>query len=90
MQNLNVKFTLITSQNPKILAKKHYLNDKNEYICETSAHMSVGIAETITISSAAEFAKILKNSKTSNAICTGITNHEKVNIVSQNLFKISR
>lgn len=86
MQNLNVKFTLITSQTPKILAKKHYLNDKNEYICETSAHMSAGIAETITINSATEFAEILKNAKTNNAICSGITNFDKVNIVSQHLF----
>lgn len=86
MQNLNVKFTLITSKNPEILAKKHYINDKNEYCCETSAHMSAGIAETITVNSANEFAEILKNANTNNAICSGITNFDKVNIVSQHLF----
>lgn len=87
MLNLNVQFTLITSKNPEILAKKHYLNDKNEYVCETSAHMSQGFAETIAINSATEFAEILKNASTNNAICAGITDFDKVNIVSQNLFK---
>lgn len=86
MKNLNVKFTLITSKKPEILAKKHYLNDKNEYVCETSAHMSSGIAKTITINSATEFAEILKNANTNNAICGGITDFDKVNIVSQNSF----
>lgn len=86
MKNLNVKFTLITSKKPEILAKKHYLNDKNEHVCETSAHISSGIAETITINSAAEFAEILKNANTNNAICGGITDFDKVNIVSQNSF----
>lgn len=86
MPNFNVKFTLITSKHPEILAKKHYLNNQNEYIYETSAHMSAGIAETITVNSATGFADILKNASINNAICAGTTNFDKVNIISQNLF----
>lgn len=86
MKIFNAKFTLITSQYPNILAKTHYLNEKNEYQCRTSAHMSDGIAETSTVNSATEFAEILKNANTNQAICTGITQFAIVKIVSQQLF----
>lgn len=76
-----VQFTIITSVFPNTLTKEYHLKN-GDILQSTVAHMSEGQAQLCSVPSARAFADVLHGMQPNQALCFGVTGHEKIKILS--------
>ena len=80
MSTADLQFTRFTSINPKRLSKR-FTRVGNTLVKESGGNMTDGIAERLVVTSPAEFAALLPNLTPNQAICYGISNHDRARVV---------
>lgn len=81
------KFTIITSTRPNTLTKEYRL-DGGKTISSTIAHMTEGLAQQGTVTSATEFADVLAGLTHNQALCFGVPPMERARVLSRKAFDV--
>ncbi|MBK5941429.1 ATP-binding protein [Halochromatium roseum] len=81
--NRGIALTRITATNPRILTKQFKVGTNGKLVKTSSAQLTEGTAELVTVPSLREFADLLDGLKVSQALAFGVTPEATARLVSE-------